>query len=167
MILMNNYEIVFESDNIIYIKMSELLIDEYLNMYNNEEIQRSLFKKLYSHEEILNWIKKQLGNKRSYLFSMIEKITGEYIGNVEIIPTNKDKVGEISISVIPSKQNKHFGSEAIKNTLKYAFEVLNFEGMELYVYTNNLKAIRCYENAGFKKNGEGITNEDIHMIIHK
>lgn len=40
------YEIVFESDNIIYIKMSELLIYEYLKMYNNQEIQKRLFKKI-------------------------------------------------------------------------------------------------------------------------
>ena len=33
------YETVFESDNIIYTKMTEKLLEDYLKMYNNREIQ--------------------------------------------------------------------------------------------------------------------------------
>lgn len=54
---MEKYDIIFESDNIYYIKMSELLITDYLKMYTNQEIQKKLFKKTYTNEQILTWIK--------------------------------------------------------------------------------------------------------------
>lgn len=97
---------------------------------------------------------------------MIEKTTNEYIGNVEIIST-KDNIGEILIFIIPDKQNKHFGTEAINTLLKYAYEILKLDGMQLYVYANNSRAIHCYENIGFKIDGVGKTGKDIHMKISK
>lgn len=56
-------------------------------MYNDEEIQRDIFKKSYGPEKILNWIKNKLQNINSHTFSLIEKVTNEYIGDMEIIPT--------------------------------------------------------------------------------
>ncbi len=87
---MKKHKAIFESENMLFIHMSELLMDEYLKMYNNQEIQKSIFKKNYSSEQISNWIKKQIIEKSEYIFSIIEKTTDEYIGNIEIIP--KDNV---------------------------------------------------------------------------
>lgn len=162
---MKKYKLVFESENILYIHMSELLMDEYLKMYNNPEIQNSIFKKNYSSKQILNWIKKQILSENECIFSMIEKTTNEYIGNMEIIP--KDNICEMLISITPDKQDKHFGTEAINALLKYVFETLKLDGVELYVYENNLRAIHCYEKIGFTKDGVGLTEEDIHMKISK
>lgn len=35
---MNNYEIIFESENILYIKINESLINDYLIMVNDPEV---------------------------------------------------------------------------------------------------------------------------------
>jgi RimJ/RimL family protein N-acetyltransferase len=160
------YKIIFETENIIFIQISDLLINEYLKMYNDEEIQRDIFKKSYSPEKILNWIKNKLQNINSHTFSLIEKGTNEYIGDMEIIPTGNN-IGEIIISITPKKQNNHYGTEAIKYGIKYAFETLKLEEVELYVYKNNSRAIHCYEKIGFIKDGPGKTDEDIHMKISK
>lgn len=162
---MKKHKAIFESENMLFIHMSELLMDDYLKMYNNQEIQKSIFKKNYSSEQISNWIKKQIIEKSEYIFSIIEKTTDEYIGNIEIIP--KDNICEMLISITPDKQNRHYGTEAINALLKYVFETLKLDRVELYVYANNLRAIHCYEKAGFAKAGPGITEEDIHMIIAK
>ncbi|MCI8498894.1 MAG: GNAT family N-acetyltransferase [Bacilli bacterium] len=162
---MKKHKAIFESENMLFIHMSELLMDDYLKMYNNQEIQKSIFKKNYSSEQISNWIKKQIIEKSECIFSIIEKMTGEYIGNMEIIP--KDNICEMLISITPDKQNRHYGTEAINALLKYVFETLKLDRVELYVYANNLRAIHCYEKAGFAKAGPGITEEDIHMIIAK
>lgn len=159
------YNVVFTSDNIIYTHMSELLMDDYLKMYNNKDIQNSIFKKNYSSNQILNWIKKQILSENKYTFSMIEKTTNEYIGNIEIIP--KDNICEMLISITPNKQDNHYGTEAVNALLKYVFEVLKLDGVELYVYKNNFRAIHCYEKIGFMRVGAGITEEDIHMKISK
>ena len=50
-------------------------------------------------------------NEDATIFSMIEKETNEYIGNVEIMKIIEN-VGEIGITITPLKQNKHYGQEA-------------------------------------------------------
>ena len=47
---MEDLELIFQSENIYYVKMSEYLIKEYLKMYNNIEIQKLLFKKIFSKD---------------------------------------------------------------------------------------------------------------------
>ena len=159
---MEKYKIIFESENIYYIQMSESLMNDYLKMYNDQEVQKNLFKKIYTYEQIQNWLKKRLLDKTTCIFSMIEKSTYDYIGNVEIILTN-DNIGEILISNTPDKQEKHYGTEAIDTVIKYGYEKVGLEEFELYVYKNNLKAIHCYEKAGFIVDKDGITEKDIHM----
>ncbi len=78
-----------------------------------------------------------------------------------------DNTCEMLISITPDKQDKHYGIEAVNALLKYVFETLKLDGVELYVYANNLRAIHCYEKIGFIKDGVGITEEDIHMKISK
>lgn len=56
---------------------------------------------------------------------MIEKETNEYIGNFEII-IKKDNVGEILLSIIPKKQNRHYGTESIKEMINYVTKEFNY-----------------------------------------
>lgn len=109
---MNNYEIIFESENILYIKINESLINDYLIMVNEPEVQKGISHKakIYTYEQELECVKEKL-NENATLFSMIEKETNEYIGNVEIMKIIEN-VGEIGITITPLKQNKHYGQEA-------------------------------------------------------
>ena len=162
-----NYEIVFESDRINYIKVTEKLVDEYLTMINDEDVQKFISheRKDYTYDSELEWIKERLDNN-DMIFSMIEKDTNEFIGNIEIMNI-KDNVGEVGISITPKKQNKHYGQEALKRIIKYSEEELNLEGLELNVYSFNPRGIKCYENVGFVKAGPGKTYDDIHMVLKR
>ena len=97
---------------------------------------------------------------------MIEKETNEFIGNIEIMHINNN-IGEIGIAITPSKQNKHFGQEAIKRLIDYALKDLKLDGLELNVYSFNPRGIKCYENVGFIIDGQGKTEDDIHMSLKK
>ena len=97
---------------------------------------------------------------------MIEKKTNEFIGNIEIIKINNN-IGEIGIAITPKKQDNHFGQEAIKRLIEYAFNKLNLEGLELNVYDFNPRGIKCYEKVGFVIDGQGKTKEDIHMLLKR
>ena len=44
---------------------------------------------------------------KDIIYSMIEKNTGKFIGNIEIMDINNG-IGEIGISIVPSMQNKHY-----------------------------------------------------------
>jgi len=161
----NKYNIVFESDNILYVKLSESLIDDYLKMVNDPNVAKMISKKnhIYTYEQELEWIKENL-NKNACIFSMIEKNTNEYIGNIEIMHINNN-IGEIGICITANKQDKHYGTESMKRIIEYGYNELNLDAFELNVYSTNPRAIRCYENVGFVNIGIGKTEDDIHMML--
>jgi RimJ/RimL family protein N-acetyltransferase len=160
-------EKVFESERINYVKVSNELIDEYLKMVNDKDIQRFISTNPYtfSYEEELTWIRLKLEDNAN-IFSMIEKDTNKFIGNIEIMSI-KDGIGELGISITKDMQDKHFGTESIKRILDYAYNELKLNGMELNVHGDNKRAIKCYENVGFVIDGEGKHKGDFHMIIRK
>lgn len=163
----DGYEIVFESANIYYTKLSERLVEDYLTMVNDINIADKISHnpRTYTYEQEMDWVRAKLEEK-ALCYSMLEKATGEYIGNIEIMEI-KDNIGELGITITASKQDRHYGTEAIKALLKYAYEELSLDGMELNVYETNSKAIHCYEKAGFIRDGEGKTKDDIHMRISR
>lgn len=150
---MNDYEIIFESDRIYFIKITEKLLNEYLNMVNDYDVKKyiSLSKdeNKITKEQELDWIKSKL-NSNAVIFSMIEKDTNNYIGNIEIMSINDNK-GELGIAITRNMQDRHFGQESIKALLKYAFNKLKLEEVFLKVYDFNLRGIECYKKAGFKR----------------
>ena len=164
---MMEYEVVFESDRISFVKLSQKLVYDYLNMVNDIEVQRFIShkRKTYDLDGELEWIKSKL-EEDAIIFSMIEKETNEFIGNIEIMEINNN-IGEIGIAITPKKQDKHFGQEAIKRLIEYAFCNLNLDGLELNVYDFNPRGIKCYEKVGFVIDGHGKTKEDIHMSIKR
>ncbi|MBU7025134.1 MAG: GNAT family N-acetyltransferase, partial [Theionarchaea archaeon] len=54
---------------------------------------------------------------------------------------------------------KGYGTEAVRLGLKLAFEALNLNKVYLRAFINNKRAQKCYEKAGFKK--EGILRQDM------
>lgn len=164
---MNDYEIVFESQNIIYIKLSEKLINEYLLMVNDIEVAKQISHniRIYTYEQETEWVKSKL-EENALCYSMIEKKIGKYIGNIEIMSI-QDNIGEIGISITPKMQNKHYGTEGMNTILKYGYENLKLKGFNLNVYKTNKRAIHCYQNVGFVIVGQGKTEEDIYMIHKK
>lgn len=158
-----NFHVVFESENILYVKISELLIDDYLKMVNDLEVQKFISHKIknFTYHDELNWIKSNLEND-NIIFSMIEKVTFNFIGNIEITKNGSNK-GELGISITSHMQNKHYGYESIRRIIEYAKDVLRINELELNVYNFNERAIHLYERLGFIKDGIGKTDEDIHM----
>ena len=67
---MNNvYEKVFESNNIVFVKINEKLINEYLDLVNTPSIQDLVNskRKVISLEKELEWIKSKIENN-DYVF---------------------------------------------------------------------------------------------------
>lgn len=161
------YEIIFKSNRINFVKLTQKLVHDYLNMINDIEVQNFISHKRKTHslEEELEWIKSKLG-ENAIIFSMIEKKTNEFIGNIEIMEINNN-IGKIGIAITRKKQDKHFGQEAIKRLIEYAFSELNLNGLELNVYNSNPRGIKCYEKVGFVIDGQGKTKEDIHMSLKR
>ena len=156
-------EKIFESNRIVFINLSELYIDDYIKMYTDSNIQKSLFKKEYDYDTIINWIKKEINEKEKYSFSMIDKSTKEFIGNIEIV--QKEEAAEIMISITPSMQGKHYATEAIKSIIEFGQNELGISQYDLNVYKNNSKAVHIYKKVGFIEDGNNLTDDSIHMKL--
>lgn len=172
---MNQFDLCFQSDNIDYIKVSKLLIPDYLEMINNKNISKLLSPKMKicTYDDELNWVEKKLKNK-SLIFSMIERQTQKFIGNIELMDVN-EKSAEIGIVITENFQGKHYGTEALKKIIDYGFNVLNLSELNLVVFSHNTRAIHCYKKLGFKEykvvNNVAVIDDqsvnDIYMKLKK
>lgn len=153
---------LYESERLGFIPISEEYKDDYIHMYLNESIQQRVFKKIYNKDQIEKWVE-ELISKSNYSYVILLKKDNSFIGNIEVIL--KDNIIEIMLSIIPSMQNRHYGNEAIKETMNYCRNKFNINEFELFVYKNNFNAIHCYEKIGFVKEENGISEDDIHMKL--
>ena len=90
------YETVFESDRINFIKLSQKLVYDYLEMVNDVEVQKFIShqRKTYNLDGELKWIKSKL-EENAFIFSMIEKETNELIGKKEANKAVENKIAQI------------------------------------------------------------------------
>ncbi len=158
-------ETVFSSERIRFEEVSEARIPDYLAMINdNENVNRYLGKreKPFTEQEERNWVQKKREEK-ALVWSMIEKKSGEFIGNIELMDDSVSSK-ELGIAITAIKQDRGYGSEAILALLKYGFERLGLEKIVLRVHPANARAIHVYENCGFREYDR--TEEHVFMEVH-
>lgn len=153
---------VFETENIKFIELTELLVQDYLEMINDINVARLLGRtKTVTEEGELNWIRMNLENKAP-VFSMIEKCSGKFIGNIELMDVH-DEEAELGITITASMQDKGYGTESVPAIVDYGMKELNLKRIFLRVFPDNLRAIHVYEKCGFREYGR--TDEDVLMEI--
>ena len=156
---------VFETDNIRFVRLDESLVQDYLAMVNDMENVGKLIgsTRTFTEEEETEWIRRKLENKFR-IFSMIDKDTGNFIGNIEIMDVEGDAAsGELGICITAKQQDRGFGSEAIPAMVKYAAKEYGLKRLMLRVFPDNARAIRVYEKCGFKEYDRA--PDDIFMEI--
>ncbi len=165
-IIIDTMNIIFESENINYIRPSLDLVPEYLEMVNDIENVAKFIgdrKDPYTEDEERKYIQDRMDNNAT-MFSMLEKKTGKFIGNIEFFNRSIDS-SEWGIVITASMQNKGYGKEALLRSVEYGFNELGLSRIFLIVFANNPRAIHVYEQCGFK---EFDRNEvDVFMEIEK
>ena len=157
---------VFESENIIYVRPSFDLVPDYLEMVNDIENVAKFIgdrREPLTEEQEIDYIKDKMDNKAT-MFSMLEKTTGKFIGNVEFFNRVFEEA-EWGIVITASMQNKGYGKEALKRSVQYGFNVLGLSRIYLGVYADNPRAIHVYESCGFKEYDR--KDVDVFMEINK
>ncbi|MCR5066570.1 MAG: GNAT family N-acetyltransferase [Erysipelotrichaceae bacterium] len=151
----------FESENISYVEVSEALADEYLVMVNdNEHVNAYLTNtKPFTRDQEIIWVQKKLAEKAP-VFSLIEKKSGEFIGNVELMD-DSDTSRELGIALTYAKQDLGYGTEAIKAIVRYGFEEMGLEKIVLRAKITNGRAIHVYEKCGFRE----YDRNDTHLFM--
>jgi UDP-4-amino-4,6-dideoxy-N-acetyl-beta-L-altrosamine N-acetyltransferase len=112
-----------------------------------------------SMEKEQKWYENYLKDKSSKVY-IIETGKGEHIGNIGLNDIDlHTRKAELGIFIGEKKfWGKGYGTEAVELGLKLAFEGLNLNRVYLKVFQNNKRAQKCYEKAGFKK--EGVLRQD-------
>ena len=141
--------VIFQSERVDFTPLSEALMDDYLTMVNDPGVQRMIthVPRVYEPVGELQWIRENLADNRP-IFSMIERATGAFIGNIELCDF-ADGGATLGVSVTPAMQNRGFGTEAIRRILAFGFETLGLEFVRLNVYSFNPRARHVYEKLGF------------------
>ena len=143
---------VFESENIIYVRPSFDLVPEYLEMVNDiENVARFIGdrREPLSEKDEIDYIKDKMDNDAT-MFSMLEKDTREFIGNIEFFNRTFD-AAEWGIVITTKMQNKGYGKEALMRSVEYGFNELGLNRIFLSVYADNPGAVHVYEKCGFKE----------------
>ena len=157
---------LFESERIRFVEVTEELVPDYLRMVNDlEHVGRFIGRRTepVSEEKERKWVREKLAEK-AVLFSMIEKSSGAFIGNIELMDFTETEA-ELGIAITAAKQDLGYGTEAIRAVTGYAFDELGMKRVFLKVYPDNARAIRVYEKCGYQEYDR--TEEDVFMEIRR
>lgn len=155
---------IFESEHIRFVKVAEELIPDYLVMVNDiENVERFLggTHAPYNEQQEIAWVRDKRKND-SPVFSMLEKSSGRFIGNIEFM-TVRDGKAELGIAITAEMQNKGFGTEAIKALLSYGVMRYALTKVVLRARPWNPRALRVYLKCGFTEYDR--TENDVFMEI--
>ena len=162
--LETNMKQIFESDKISFVEVSECLVNDYLTMVNDyENVNRFIGgkKKSFTVEQELQWVQEKLEEK-ALVFSMIDKASGRFIGNIELMDPN-DSEGELGIAITAEMQDQGHGTEAVLAMVNYAIDHLGLKRVFLRTNPQNARAIRVYEKCGFRKYKQD--SEHVYMEV--
>ena len=155
---------IFASERLRFVEPSETLVKDYLAMVNDvERVARLIGTRTepLTEEQERSWVRRKLEEKAA-LYSMIEKATGDFIGNCELMDV-RDGYAELGIAITGDKQDRGFGTEAVRALVQYGMDTLGLRRVFLRVFPDNARAIRVYEKCAFREYDR--TAEDVFMEI--
>lgn len=155
---------VFASKNILFVRPTERLVPDYLAMVNDmDRVGRFIGPRRdpIPEEKERRWVQKKLA-ARVPLFSMLERDTGAFIGNIELMDI-AEGTGELGIAITAAMQDKGYGTEAVSAMVRYGMDTLGLRRVFLKVFPNNARAIHVYGKCGFREYDR--TEDDVFMEI--
>lgn len=101
------------------------------------------------------WIESQGKSHSDYVFGIVVKQGDRPIGTTGLHRIDAvNRSASLGICIGESSfQGRGFGREAVRLALKYGFEELNLNRIELSVFADNWRAIRTYQKVGFVQEG--------------
>ncbi|MBR5332015.1 MAG: GNAT family N-acetyltransferase [Muribaculaceae bacterium] len=93
-------------------------------------------------------------NNESIRWAITLSSQNEFIGTIDLYNINLiKKIATLGCAVSPNYQHKSIGHESIMLVIKYAFEKLKINRIQLFVNPENAQAIRTYKRIGFIQEG--------------
>ena len=149
-------------------------LPRFVEWFADPEVRRHLLANMpFSLAEEERWFDKlldQIERRQTVIFG-IETGDGTLIGNVGLMDLDwMARKAELGIVIGEKTEWGHgYGTDAIRTMLRLAFEELNLHRVFLRVDVDNHRGIRCYEKAGFQKEGtlrQVVFREGEHVDQH-
>ncbi len=152
---------------------------KYVEWLNDVEVARFLMPGIAAPlnlEDETAWFENRKG-KDDFVFAILTLAENKLIGNCGLHNLSyKNRSGTFGIFIGDKNYwSQGYGTDATRTLLRFAFEELNLNRVELWVYDYNPRAIRAYEKAGFRRDGvrrqglyrEGDYHDEILMCVLK
>jgi len=133
-------------------------LPRFVGWFSDPEVRRHLEVYLpFSLSQEERWFVSILDaiDRQEAVLLAIETAGGTHIGNIGLHRVNwKDRSAELGI-VIGDKAHwdQGYGTEAVRMLLRLAFHDMNLHRVFLRVDADNARGLRCYEKAGFQREG--------------
>jgi diamine N-acetyltransferase len=133
-------------------------LPRFVEWFADPEVRRYLLIYLpFSLAQEERWFENLLGRleRQTDVLLAIETANGVHIGNVGLHSVDwKNRGAELGIAIGEKAYwNQGYGADAICTLLGLAFREMNLHRVFLRVDTDNARGIRCYEKAGFRREG--------------
>ncbi len=133
-------------------------LDRNATWVNDREVTRFLaFRYQMSLAAEEAWLRELASKPTSYerVFFAIETKDGVHIGNTNLFEVKpEDRKAKLGIMIgDTSYWSKGYGSDALMTLLRFAFEEMNLNRVELDVFDFNERALASYRKCGFVEEG--------------
>lgn len=116
---------------------------------NRPGIRNLLYTARVSYETFLDDWHRWVSDEETFPLAIEIRTTGFLIGFI-LLARDTDTVKIRFVIIRPDYRARGYGTDALVETVRYAFEVLNTEHVTLEVFADNGPALTCFENAGFQ-----------------
>lgn len=147
--------VMIEGTKVVLRALTEQDMQKIQQWENDNEIGSLMGKDPTTHLAHLDWYERMLHGKRSK-FLAIQTKTGRLIGDIGLAEICwRRQEAELAVVRIGEKRywDRGYGMDAIRTMLAFGFGELRLKRVYLRVLRDNVRAIRCYEKCGFKRQG--------------
>lgn len=151
--------------------------EAYCAWLNDVDVNEFLETRQSTIADLKAYIQKQIDDPNSIFVGIFDSTNNTHIGNIKLEPIDWEKKKAIFGILLGNKQywGKGIGTEATELIVRYAFDTVGLEEIELGVIAENKRAIHVYEKVGFEHvgvrkgaiNHDGKLYDDIIMRIRK
>ena len=101
------------------------------------------------------WLEGLYKDREKFAFAIVLKEGNRLLGSCELrLGPAAHRTAVLGIGIAEAEfRGKGYGTEALRLLLEYGFGTLNLNRIELKVFANNPRGIRCYEKCGFRREG--------------
>ena len=126
--------------------------EEYCSWLNDPVTNQYIVTRKATVEGLRKYIREKKNSTTCLFFGIFDNKTKKHIGNAKLEPIDfKKKTADLGILI---GEKDYWGrgicTRCVKLLVKYAFEQLDINRVQLEVFPKNIAAIKCYKKVGLK-----------------